>query len=92
MANKAAKLENYVSIADVAVTKRHQRRDEIRIIFTLTSSKSCFQKKIVMQYVRPQQRNPVRTAHACALAINTRVSHSIRLLEMHTFPTEKQLY
>ena len=31
-----------VTIADVAVTKRHQRPDEIRIIFTRTSSKSFF--------------------------------------------------
>ena len=33
-------------IADVAVTQCHQRRDEIRIIFTRTSSKSCFLKKL----------------------------------------------
>ena len=31
-----------VLIADVAVTKRHQQLDEIRIIFTRLSSKSCF--------------------------------------------------
>ena len=37
-----------------------------------------FSKKIV---IRPRHL----TAHACALAINTRVSHSIRLLEMRTF-------
>ena len=32
-------------VANVAVTKRHQRLVEIRIIFTHTSSRSCFQKK-----------------------------------------------
>ena len=37
-------------IADVAATKRHQRLDKIRIIFTCTSFKSCFQKSSVMQF------------------------------------------
>ena len=32
----------YYLIADVAVTKRHQRLDEIRIFFTRTSFKNCF--------------------------------------------------
>ena len=43
-------LQSYIAIADVAVTKRHQRLDEIRIIFTRTSFKSCFQKSSIMQY------------------------------------------
>ena len=77
-------------IADVAVMKRHQRRDEIRIL-PAHHSKVVF-KKIAMQCICPWHlRNPVRTAHACALAINTRVSYSIRLLEMRTFLAEKQL-
>ena len=37
-------------IVDAAVTKRHQWRDKIRIIFTRTSFKSCFQESSVMQY------------------------------------------
>ena len=36
----------------------------------------------------PSTLNAIQFAQ---LAINTRVSHSIRLLEMRTFPTEKQL-
>ena len=47
-----------VAIADVAVTKRHQRWDDIRIIFTGISFKSCFQiycyAIIAMQYIRPR--------------------------------------
>ena len=39
------------TIADVVVTKHHQRLDEIRNIFPRTSSKSCFQK-IVSQFIR----------------------------------------
>ena len=38
-------LNALLHIADVAATKHHQQRDEIRIIFTRTSSKSCFRKK-----------------------------------------------
>ena len=67
-------------IPDVAVTKRHQRRDEIRIFFTRTSSKSC----------TPSTLNATLFAQH-TLAINTCISHSIRLLKMHTFPTEKLL-
>ena len=36
----------FVIIADVAVRKPHPRLDEIRIIFTRTSSKTCFQKTL----------------------------------------------
>ena len=48
-------------IAEVAVTKRHQRLDEMRIIFTHTSSKSCFPKKYVMQY-SPSTLNAIQLA------------------------------
>ena len=40
------------SIADVAVRKRHQQLDEIRIVFTRTSFKSCF-KKALSCNIRP---------------------------------------
>ena len=74
-------------IADVAVTKCHQRWDEIRIIFTRTSPKSCFQENCHAIYTPFTLKcNPVRTAHACTLDINTHLSHSIRLIEMCTFP------
>ena len=74
-------------IADVAVTKRHQTLDEIRIIFTHTSSKSYFQKSL--SYNTPAiQCNPVQTAYFCTLAINTRVLHCMRLLEMRMLPRE----
>ena len=48
-------------IADVAVTKRHQRLNEIRIIFIRTSFKSCFQKSSVMQYT-PSTLNAIQFA------------------------------
>ena len=51
----------YFRIADVAVRKRHQRLGEIRIIFTRTSSKTCFQKSSVMQYT-PSTINAIQFA------------------------------
>ena len=44
----------YSSIVDVAVMKCHQRLGEISIIFTHISSKCCFQKNFVMQYIHPR--------------------------------------
>ena len=38
-----------IPVVDVAVTKHHQRLNQTMIIFTRTSSKSCFQKNFVMQ-------------------------------------------
>ena len=53
-------------IADVAVMKRHQRLDEIRIIFTLTSFKSCFQKSSIMQCM-PSTLYAIHIAHHICL-------------------------
>ena len=50
-----------VRIADVSVRKRHQRLGEIMIIFTHTSSKTCFQKSSVMQYM-PLTLNAIQFA------------------------------
>ena len=49
-------------IADVAVTKRHQRLDEIRITFTRTLFKSCFLKSSVMLYT-PSTLNAIQFTH-----------------------------
>ena len=78
------------TIADVAVTKRHQRRDEIRIMFTRTSSKSCSQTNCHAIYT-PSTLNVIQFAQH-TLAINTPVLHSIRLLEIGMFPTEKTTF
>ena len=48
-------------IADVAVTKRHQRQGEIRVIFTSTSSKSCFLKNCHSIYT-PSTLNGIQFA------------------------------
>ena len=66
-------------VADVALTKHHQRLNKIIKIFTCTSSKSCLKKLCHAIYVLNTQHNPVRTAYACALVINMGVSHSKRL-------------
>ena len=41
-------------ITDVAVTKRHQRLNKIRTIFTQNSFKSCFQKSSLSCKARPR--------------------------------------
>ena len=58
--------------------------------FYLHFIQTCFQINCHAIYTLDTLCNPLRTAYACALAINMRVSHSIRLLEMRTLPTEKQ--
>ena len=60
-------------IADVAVTKRHQRLDEISIDFTRTSFKSCFQFRSVMQYT-PSTLNAIQFAQHAQLLIAGRES------------------
>ena len=67
----------FVWIADVVVRKRHQQLDEIRIIFIRTSSKTCL-KKTLSCHIHPRH-------------FTQSSSHSIRLLEMRTLPTEKLL-
>ena len=54
-------------IADVAVTKRHQRLHEIMLILTALHSKVVFKKAVMMQYT-------VRLRH-----LTQSSSHSIRL-------------
>ena len=57
-----------VQIADVAVCKHHQWLDEIRIIFTCTSSKSCFLKKLCHAiYALDTYHNIICSAYACTL-------------------------
>ena len=65
-----------VTIANVAVMIRHQRLDEIRIIFNRILFKSCFQKSSIMQCT-PSTLNAIQVAqhtlvrNACVLAEKT---------------------
>ena len=69
----------YGAIADVVVRKCHQRLDKLRIIFTCTSSKSCFQKTQSCN-VRPWHLTQ-SSLHSIHLRAWYKCdSHSIRLL------------
>ena len=77
-------------IADVAVTKRHQRLDEIRIFLPALHSKVVFKKLCHVIYAFDTLTHV--TAYTCALIINACVSHNILLFVTRAYWQKKQLW
>ena len=81
-----------MTIADVAVTNAINSWMKSGLFLPRLYPKVAFKKNSILKYTPFNTlRNPIRTAYACALAIDACFSYSIRSLQMCALLTEKQL-